>query len=145
VSSREGTEKVSFNTVLGASISSFNVNETVPQMTIKLRKEIEVTDFKCGFNESVCPELKQYIEATFAARIMTFESVNYWDQVAAYRLVGGFIRTLNEYTREYAAATFVEFNPSTKNLNVMLNCNETSREAVLSHPIPANEVELGIS
>jgi hypothetical protein len=58
-----------------------------------------------------------------ASLIFTFENGHHFDQPSATRMLSGFIRTINEYTRNSAASTYIAINKEAMNLNIILNCN----------------------
>jgi hypothetical protein len=60
-------------------------------------------------------------------------------------MLTGFIRTLNEYTTNSAASTYVAFNGQDKNLHVILNCKKDEADTYKAKKVSSDLIELGIS
>ena len=80
----------------------------MPQLTIAVKRHSVVKDFKCDAKD--CSKIKSNLETSFASKILRFESVTFWDQPSAYRLIGGLMRTVNEYSKQISSTVFINFN-----------------------------------
>jgi xanthine/CO dehydrogenase XdhC/CoxF family maturation factor len=79
---------------------------------------------------------------TFAQKIFSFEDGEYFDQVSAYRLLGGLATTFNEYAQQNAAAVHLDLDHRNENLNIILNCKNTTE--ILANPVAADVIELSV-
>jgi hypothetical protein len=83
--------------------------------------------------------------SALAPLIFTFEDGHHFDQPSATRMLTGFIRTLNDYNSDQASSSYVGLNTATKNLNIILNCNQEEVDKYLTHSIPSDTVEFAVS
>lgn len=60
-------------------------------------------------------------------------------------MLSGFIRTLNEYTTNSAASTFIALNGEAMNLNIILNCNSKEVDDLKVKTVGSDIVEFGMS
>jgi hypothetical protein len=60
-------------------------------------------------------------------------------------MLSGFLRTINEYTRNSAASTYIAINKEAMNLNIILNCNENEVDTMKVNTIPSDVIEFGMS
>jgi hypothetical protein len=60
-------------------------------------------------------------------------------------MLTGFIRTMNEYLLEDAASSYLALNGQSKNLNIILNCNQKEVDTYLKFTVPTDTIEFGIS
>lgn len=76
-------------------------------------------------NDQKVPFLRLRLDRSneLAPLVFTFEEGYHFDQPSSTRMLSGFIRTLNEYTKKSAASTYIAFNEAAMNLNIMVNCN----------------------
>lgn len=84
---------------------------TIPQISISLDRQIEITNWKCDDKTiEKCNSIQNDLINTFAYKIFSFEDGEYFDQVSAFRLVGGLATTFNQYAQENAAAVHLSLD-----------------------------------
>jgi|DEB0MinimDraft_12_1074336.scaffolds.fasta_scaffold121248_1 hypothetical protein len=105
----------------------------LPKLRLHTRNEIKLEDYKCEFvsegkntTDNICMDIYSNLTKSFSSKIVTFKDGQYWDQPSSYRFIAGLVRNYNEYATTYAASVHLDINNSTKNVNVMLNCNKTN-------------------
>jgi hypothetical protein len=106
----------------------FSVDYTATSGDDKLEGQFKISldiIYPSSETEQKVPQLRLRLDRTneLAALIFTFEEGYHFDQPSSTRMLSGFIRTLNEYSKKSAASTYVAFNEAAMNLNIMLNCN----------------------
>jgi hypothetical protein len=72
-----------------------------------------------------------------------YANKKFFEQPSAYRTLYGLIRRVNHQVRNSALKSVMKF--ANDNLFVILNCDESEAEEMLSKPIPADEYQMGIS
>ena len=80
-----------------------------------------------------------------AKQVFTFEDGNFFDQPSATRALTGFIRSINEYSKDEAGSVYMGFNTGSSNFNLLFNCKDGDVRKILSKPVAADKIEFGVS
>jgi hypothetical protein len=129
---------------------SFSVDYTATSGDSKLEGQfkvhLDIVYPASGAAQNV-PQFRLRLDKTseLASLVFTFEQGEYFDQPSASRMINGFVRTINEYTTNEAASTYVAFNAKTLNLNIILNCNSNEVDTIKAATVASNTLEFGMS
>ena len=77
--------------------------------------------------ERQAPQLKLRLandNSGLASQVFTFEEGYYFDQPSATRTLIGFIRSINEYSKNEAGSVYMSFNTESSNFNLLYNCKD---------------------
>lgn len=71
------------------------------------------------------------------------ESLSYWNQPNAYRLIQGMISFVNYQSKDYSWQSSIDFDQKNNNLEVFLNCNQESIAKIKEVPVKSDEYMIG--
>lgn len=114
-------------------------------MELKHESLVTLRKYECqNSSEKECEEIRQDLEANLASRLIHFESSDYWDGPASFRLLQGLIKAANDMvTREnFVDSVFLKINHTINNLSFMINCRDELISKKLQSPVRPEEVEL---